>query len=170
VTGGLKITDYVIQYSADSGANWATVADAVSPALTATVRGLSNGTFYIFRVAAVTAGGTGAFSVRSAVATPFLRTALPAAPTNVTGIGGGGTVQLTWTASSANAGGTIRDYVIQYRTAAGSRWFTYIDGVNAGNGTTVSRLGAGRSYVFRVAARNLAGVSVFSSASAAITA
>jgi hypothetical protein len=171
VTGGLRVTDYVIQYSANSGASWTTAADSVSPLTTATVRGLSNGTPYIFRVAAVTAGGTGAFSVSSAQVIPYLRTALPAAPTSVIGVGSGGTVSLTWAASSANAGGSIRDYVIQYRSAAaGSRWLTYTDGVTSVNAATVRRLVAGRAYVFRVAAKNLAGMGAFSSASAAITA
>ena len=80
-------------------------------------------------------------------------------------------VSLTWAASSANAGGPIRDYVIQYRSAAaGSRWFTYTDGVTSANAATVRRLIAGRSYIFRVAAKNLAGQGAFSSPSAAITA
>ena len=170
-TGGLRVTDYVIQYSSNSGASWTTAADSVSPLTTATVRGLSNGTSYVFRVAAVTAGGTGAFSVSSAQGIPYLRTALPAAPTSVVGVGSGGMVSLTWAASSANAGGPIRDYVIQYRSAAaGSRWFTYTDGVTSANAATVRRLIAGRSYIFRVAAKNLAGQGAFSSPSAAITA
>jgi hypothetical protein len=170
-TGGLRVTDYVIQYSANSGASWTTAADSVSPLTTATVRGLSNGTSYIFRVAAVTAGGVGAFSASSAPVIPFLRTAIPAAPASVIGVGSGGTVSLSWTASSSNAGGPIRDYVIQYRSAAaGSRWFTYTDGVTSANAATVRRLVAGRAYVFRVAAKNLAGQGTFSSPSAAITA
>jgi hypothetical protein len=170
-TGGLRVTDYVIQYSANSGASWTTAADSVSPLTTVTVRGLSNGTSYIFRVAAVTAGGTGVFSVSSAVVIPYLRTALPAAPTSVTGVGSSGRVSLSWAASSSNAGGPIRDYVIQYRSAAaGSRWLAYNDGVTSANAATVRRLVAGRSYIFRVAAKNLAGQGTFSSPSDVIRA
>jgi hypothetical protein len=170
-TGGLRVTDYVIQYSANSGASWTTAADSVSPLTTATVRGLSNGTPYLFRVAAVTAGGTGAFSVSSAQVIPYLRTALPAAPTSVTGRGSGGMVSLSWASSSSNAGGPIRDYVVQFRTAVpGSRWFTYTDDVTSANAATVRRLVAGRSYIFRVAAKNLAGQGTFSSPSAVIRA
>ncbi len=170
-TGGLRVTDYVIQYSANSGVSWTTAADSVSPLTTATVRGLSNGTSYVFRVAAVTTGGTGAFSVSSAQVIPYLRTAMPAAPTSVTGVGSSGTVSLTWAASSSHAGGPIRDYVIQYRSAAaGSRWLAYTDGVTSANAATVRRLVAGRSYIFRVAAKNLAGQGAFSSPSDVIRA
>lgn len=134
-------------------------------------RGLSNGTTYFFRVAAVTAGGVGAFSASSAPAIPFLRTAIPAAPTSVTGVGSSGRVSLSWAASSSNAGGPIRDYVIQYRSAAaGSRWLAYDDGVTSANAATVRRLVAGRSYIFRVAAKNLAGQGTFSSPSDVIRA
>jgi titin len=117
-TGGLRVTDYIVQYSSDSGSNWITASEAVSAATRAVVRGLTNGTGYIFRIAAVTAGGVGAFSANSAAVIPYLRTALPVAPTSVAAVGGGGTVSLSWAASSSNAGGPIRDYVIQYRSAA----------------------------------------------------
>jgi len=119
----------------------------------------------------VTAGGIGAFSASSGPAIPFLRTAMPAAPTSVTGVGSSGRVSLSWAASSSNAGGPIRDYVIQYRSAAaGSQWLAYNDGVTSANAATVRRLVAGRSYIFRVAARNLAGQGTFSSPSDVIRA
>jgi hypothetical protein len=61
-------TDYVVQYSTDD-ATWTTFADGTSSATTATVTGLTNGTLYYFRVAAVNSLGTGTFSA-SATATP----------------------------------------------------------------------------------------------------
>jgi len=160
----------VIQFSSDAGAKWTTAVDAVSASASAIIRGLSNGTTYVFRVAAVTAGGVGAFSASSTPAIPFLRTAMPAAPTSVTGVGSSGTVSLSWAASSSNAGGPIRDYVIQYRSTTSSQWFTYNDGVTSANAATVRRLVAGRSYIFRVAAKNLAGQGAFSSPSDVIRA
>ena len=60
-TGGAAITDYVIQ-QASVGGSWTTVADGVSSATTVTVTGLTNGTTYSFRVAAVNSTGTGAYS------------------------------------------------------------------------------------------------------------
>ncbi len=60
-TGGAAITDYVIQRASGGGA-WTTVADGVSNAATATITGLTNGTTYSFRVAAVNSASTGAYS------------------------------------------------------------------------------------------------------------
>jgi L-lactate utilization protein LutC len=171
ITGGLRIVDYVIDYSSDGGSTWTRASERVSASTAASIGGLINGTTYVFRVAAVTAGGVGAFSASSAPVIPFLRTAIPAAPTSVAGVGSSGTVSLSWAASSSNAGGPIRDYVIQYRSvAAGSRWLAYNDGVTSANTATVRRLVPGRAYVFRVAAKNLAGTGAFSSPSAVIRA
>jgi titin len=67
--GGSAITDYVVQYSSNSGSTWNTFSDGTSTALNATVTGLTNGTSYQFRVAAVNAIGTGSYS-STTTATP----------------------------------------------------------------------------------------------------
>ena len=68
--GGAAITDYLVQISGDAGKTWATVADGVSPATSATVTGLTNSARYMFRVAAVNAAGTGTRSDSSAAFVP----------------------------------------------------------------------------------------------------
>ena len=64
------ITDYIVQYSSNSGSTWTTFSDGTSTAASATVTGLQNGTGYTFRVAAVNGIGQGAFSTASSSVTP----------------------------------------------------------------------------------------------------
>lgn len=65
--GGIHVLSaYTIQYSGDGGTTWATVVattNSTDPAYT--VSGLSNGLSYQFRVAAINAEGTGAYSSSS---------------------------------------------------------------------------------------------------------
>ena len=64
------ITDYLIQYSTNSGSTWTTFSDGTSTATSATVAGLSNNTAVTFRVAAVNGIGTGSYSSASSAITP----------------------------------------------------------------------------------------------------
>jgi len=73
--GGAPITDYVVQFSSNGGSTWTTFSRAASTATTATVTGLTNGTAYVFRVAAVNDAGAGPY-----VTTPGSRTPAPPAP------------------------------------------------------------------------------------------
>ncbi|NDE16738.1 fibronectin type III domain-containing protein [bacterium] len=71
--GRPMITDYVVQYAAGSSLNWITFPHPASIKTQLDVTGLTNGTSYVFRVAAVNATGTGAFSstsTRTVPATP----------------------------------------------------------------------------------------------------
>jgi hypothetical protein len=77
--GGSAITDYTVQFSSNGGSTWTTFTDAVSTATTATVTGLTNGTAYVFRVAAVNAVGTSAYSTASGSVTPSATATVPGA-------------------------------------------------------------------------------------------
>jgi hypothetical protein len=68
--GGAAITDYVIQYSSNGGTNWTTFNDGTSTNTSAAVSGLTNGTSYIFKVAATNSAGTGSYSSNSSSVTP----------------------------------------------------------------------------------------------------
>ena len=64
------ITDYVVQYSSNSGTTWTTFSDGVATSASATVTGLANSTAYTFRVAASNMIGTGSWSSSSNAVTP----------------------------------------------------------------------------------------------------
>jgi hypothetical protein len=163
----LPVIGYVIESSSDGGLTWMLRSEVASRATSSTIGGLINGTTYLFRLAAVTAEGQGAFSVPSTGLTPFQRSAAaaPAAPIGLVGVGGRGTVTLTWLAPSRNSGGPPVDYVVRFRLdAPGTRWFTYQRPVSAIPAAMLRRLSPGQAFVFQVAARNLSGVGRFSDA------
>lgn len=60
--GGEAISDYTLEYSADSGATWITVVRSANTALSYTFTALTNGTTYSFRVSAFNGSGTGPVS------------------------------------------------------------------------------------------------------------
>lgn len=71
--GRNPIIDYVIQYSSDRGRTWTTFDDGVSAGIGTVVTGLTNGTRYTFRVAAVNDAGQSRFSDESNAVTPRRR-------------------------------------------------------------------------------------------------
>ena len=151
--GTAPFTDFAIQYSSDSGTNWTTFPHTASNATSRTVTGLTNGTSYIFRVAHVAAGTTGTYSSPSSAYIPYTT---PAAPSGLSGVRGNAQVALTWSAPTADNGREVTDYVIQYSSNNGTAWTTFTDGVSTTTSATVTGLTNGTSYVFRVAAVNLA--------------
>lgn len=102
----------------------------------------------------LTAVPSSARAVVAAVSLP----AAPQAPAATAGIGG---ISLRWAAPSANGGGGILDYRLdyQYRRNASSSFgsiATYDDGVSSQPSAYITGLPAGQ-YVFRISARNAAG-------------
>jgi len=163
--GGAAIVDYAVEYKTAAEATWSTFTDGVSTATSATVTGLTNGTAYLFRVAAVNSVGSGAYS-NEVTETPR---AVPSAPTGLAGVPGNAQVALTWTAPAAN-GAVITDYVVEYRTAVvGSSWMTFADGTSAGTSATVTGLTNGTAYLFRVKAVNSVGTGAASAEDGPLT-
>ena len=164
--GGSALTDYTVQYSSNSGGTWTTFADGVSTATSTTVTGLSAGTSYTFRVLAKNAIGDGPYSAASAAVSAATT---PDAPTTVVATQGVGQMGVTWSAPVNNGGSAITDYAVQYSSDSGSNWSTFADGTSTSTSTTVTGLANNTSYIFRIAAVNIAGTGSYSTASTAVT-
>jgi hypothetical protein len=176
-TGGATISSYRVEVSTDSGRTWVAATSAVpspqsgvSPATTVT--GLVNGRNYVFRVAAVNAGGQGAFSAVSGVITPRALVVSQAAPTNVVlrnGVSGCRPASLSWTAPTTTSNQRVLGYVVQLSTDNGTTWRAL---GSCSSCITSMRLPwelTGVSCSFRVAARTSLGVGEFSTRTTSVT-
>ncbi len=160
--GGSPLTGYVV--TPYIGATAQTAATFASTATSQTITGLTNGTAYTFRVAAMNASGTGTPSVASAPVTP--RT-VPGAPTEVSAVPGNGQAAVSWTAPASNGGSPLTGYVVTPYLGATAQSSSLFDASETTR--TITGLTNGSSYTFRVAATNAAGTGAASSASAPVT-
>jgi hypothetical protein len=70
---------------------------------------------------------------------------------------------LTWQPPSGNGGGPLTRCVVQYRIAGSTRWLQLRASLpGSATSATISGIGPGRLYEFRVAAANAAGLGAFS--------
>jgi hypothetical protein len=168
--GGSTIVDYVVQYSADEGATW-TTASATPSSSPFNVTGLSNGTPYVFEVAASNAGAVGAFSSPSAPATPA---SVPDVPNQPNVVAGNGVAVISWTAPN-DEGSHISFFQVTMSTTPSGPFKTPTAGscaaivVAPSLSCTAMNLKDGQSYYFEVQANNALGASGFSVASTAAT-
>ena len=174
--GGAAITDYeVTVYDGEGGAatgvTGATTRLVGSATTSYTFTGLTNGTVYTFKVAALNAAGAGSQSGLSAAVTP--RT-VPGAPTAVAGTAGNGEVALTWVAPASDGGAAVTDYEVSVYDGAGGA-ATGVTGAttrlvgSAATSYTFTGLSNGTAYTFKVAALNVAGSGLQSALSSAAT-
>jgi hypothetical protein len=158
---GSEVSGYVVTPYVGSTAQPAQVFN--SRATTEIVTGLRNGTRYTFKIAARNDVGLGAQSVATSpivVGTPTAPTGVHAASNTTT------TAVVSWTAPAYNGGFAINGYVVT----------PYVGGVaktarvfsSTATSQTITGLTKGTTYTFRVAARNVNGVGVKSSASAPV--
>ena len=148
-TGGSAITDYAIQFSSNGGSTWSPFTDGTSTATVAAVTSLTNGTAYVFRVAAINAAGQGAWSAASAAVTP----AAPlSAPQNFAASTGDGFITLTWSPPANSGAHAITGYRIE-PLAPGPTGSELIQetGPNAST-VTITQLTNGTAYYFRIRA------------------
>ena len=117
--------------------------------------GLTNGTTYYYKVAAVNGGGTSGLSAEAS-ATP--EPPAPAAPTGLTATAGNASVALTWTASTG-----ATSYNVYRGTTAGGESTTAIASGISTTAYTDSTVTNGTTYYYKVAAVNGGGTSGLSS-------
>ncbi len=158
--GGAPITSYVVEHSLD-WTNWTRItASASAVTRTLTVTGLDNGVRHWFRVAAVTAAGTGAYSALRD-ATP---SGLPGVPRAFSAQRASGAVVLSWSGPLNDGGRQILSYTVEM-SPDGLTWVS-VD-TDAASPYTVSGLMDGIPMLFRVSARNSNGAGTWSSVVAA---
>ncbi|MDP9334500.1 MAG: fibronectin type III domain-containing protein [Actinomycetota bacterium] len=158
--GGSAITGYVI--SAYIGYVQVAQMTFNATATSEVVNGLTNGTTYRFKVAAINAVGTGPQSTASGAVV----VGAPVAPTGVNATPGNGQATVRWIAP-ANNGFAITGYVVRaylFGTAQPAVTFN-----SSATRETLTGLTNAKSYTFAVAARNANGIGPQSSSSLAIT-
>jgi len=121
--------------------------------------GLTNGTTYFYKVAAVNASGTSGMS-NEASATP--QVAVPPAPTGLTATPGNAQVALSWSAST----GATSYNVYRGTTAGGESGTAIVTGLSTTSYTNTG-LTNGTTYFYKVAAVNASGTSGMSNEASA---
>ena len=161
--GGSAITGYVVTPYIGAAPQTSTTVGNV---LTTPITGLTNGTSYTFRVAAINAIGTGNQSADSNAVTPVAPATVPGAPTIGTATAGNAQATVTWTAPASNGGSAITGYVVTPYIGAAPQTSTTVGNVLT---TPITGLTNGTSYTFRVAAINAIGTGNQSGNSNAVT-
>lgn len=156
--GGSAITDYIVEYKETSGVQWIKFDDdtRLDTDTIANVTGLTNGTSYSFRVAAVNSVGMGLWSdIVSAIPA-----AVPGAPLDLKTNSGRLGSTLHWTEPNDVGGSSIVNYIVQYKRSDTSNWSQIVrnpllvDTFLPLNTDHIFQVGT--SYDFRVAAVNTA--------------
>ena len=152
--GGQSITDY--EYEQGGSGTWISTGGT---ATSYTIRNLTNGQPYRFRVRALNSVGAGAASAASPNVTPATE---PDAPPVLSATVSDQRVDLIWTAPASNGGAPILRY--EYELDFSGTWTS-----TGGTATsyTVTGLTNGQSYTFRVRALNRVGAGLASSSQSA---
>ena len=159
---GAPITGYMIDYSVSAAFPSPTTRTTAATATSYTVSGLTNGTPYYFRVAAVNAAGTAAYypgmGDAAVSATPAT---VPAAPSALLAMAANAAVTLSWDAPVNDGGAEITGYMIEHSLMVDFSSPTTATTMDAATSYTVSVLTNGTLYYFRVAAVNAVGTGAY---------
>jgi len=160
------ITDYTVQFSSNSGSTWTTFTRAASTSTSATVTGLTNGTAYVFRVAAVNGVGTGSYSSASSSVTPAVPPVITIGtqPSNQTASSGAATFSVS---ASVTQSATL-SYQWQRSTNSGST-FTAISGATSSSLALTGLVAGDNGYQYRVVVSATGGATSVTSSAATLT-
>ncbi len=148
--GGARITSYDV-YEGTTANVRLTAPVTSSKGTSATVKNLTDGTTYYFKVTAVNQVGAGSAS-GVASATPAAPITAPGYPTGLTAVPGRGRVTLSWTPPASDGGTGISGYLIYEGTSPGGP-ATLVTSVRT-TSYPVTGLTDGTTYYFTVAAVN----------------
>jgi hypothetical protein len=154
-----RITPYI-------GANAQAPVTVAAPATSKTITGLTGGTTYTFRVAALNEAGAGPESSPSNAVTPTSAT-VPGAPTSVAATAGPLSATVTWTPPSNDGGSPMTGYKITPYVGTSAQ--PPVTAAGSATSAAVPGLSGGTSYTFTVTAVNAVGAGPESAASNAVT-
>ena len=164
---GGPVSEYTITpYKGGTEAQTPTVITGNPPTTNTTIKELTAGATYTFKVQAANSTGAGPASAASNAVTPTVPP--PGQVTNVTATAGRGSASVTWSAPSE--GGPVTEYTITpYKGGTEAQTPTVITGTPPANNATIQGLTAGVSYTFTVQAANPSGAGPVSTASNSVT-
>jgi fibronectin type 3 domain-containing protein len=163
--GGSPITGYDVYRGTSAGGEPATPIATNVTGTSFTDTGVTNGTTYYYKVAAVNAVGVSPRS-NEASATPQPPATAPSAPQSLAAAGGNGSVSLSWSAPASNGGSPVTGYEVYRGTSPGGESATPIAS-NSATSFTDTGLTNGTTYYYTVAAVNAVGVSTRSNEASA---
>ena len=152
-TGGLAVSDYVVETSVDNGVTWLAVAHTASNSTQMTLSKLAGDTAYLVRVSAKNSTGVSEATYESFV-TPA---GSPTSARDLRATPSGSTATLSWLAPASDNGASITDYMIEVSNDGGVKWVEIAHTAFIGTSFTVTGLKAGSAYRFRVSAINAYG-------------
>ena len=161
-----SVANYLVKYASNGGATWTNFVRPASTATACTVTGLTNGLQYIFKVVAQNSVGS---SLPSATSLPVTPATVPSRPTAVVAVRGNASLAVSWATPASTGGLPITEYLVKYSSNNGATWTTFVRPASTATSVIVTGLTNGLPYVFKVVARNAAGISLPSANSAPAT-
>jgi hypothetical protein len=166
-SGGGPVSSYKITPYIGTAAQTPTTAPA--PATSATVRPLTGGQTYTFKVTAINANGAGPDSAASDAVTISSTATAPSAPTAVSAQPGKRSALVEWAAPTDDGGQAVTGYTVTPYAGGVAQAPVTVSGTPPAIRVTMTGLQNGTAYRFGVRATNATGTSAQSAQSAAVT-